>query len=104
MDSDANKKIFVDKYISIGEHGFYKFLIGYAIAKLLKIKDKEYSGVSPELEYLNYSEKFLFYYRRESEDIYLALSNIFRKAGNKIYRMMLKSQLTIKNTRFLNVV
>jgi hypothetical protein len=104
MNADALKRDFVDKYHSVGEQKFYRFLLVYAINKLIKIRDGEYKGTSPELEYLDYSERFVFLYRREAEEVYLKLAHIFRKAGNKIYRMMLKKGLTKKNSKFLNIV
>lgn len=105
MSVDATlKSDYVSRYNAVGEQKFYRNLLCYAINKLIKIRDDEYSGTSPELEFLDYSERFLFLYRREGDSIYLELSKVFRKAAHKIYRMMLKKGMTPKNMKFLNVV
>ena len=94
----------IDKYNSVGEQKFYRYLLCQAINKLIKIRDGEYKGISPEIEYLNYSERFLFLYRHEDDEAYLKLSSIFRKAAHKIYRFMLKRNMVARNSKFLNVV
>ncbi|HWZ21746.1 MAG TPA: hypothetical protein VNW06_03785, partial [Cytophagaceae bacterium] len=80
MSGDILKSEFVDKYHSVGQQKFYRFLLCYAINKLIKIRDGEYKGATPEVEFLAYSDRFLFLYRRESDEEYLELSKIFRKA------------------------
>lgn len=104
MSGDPLKNEFVEKYHSVGEQRFYRFLLCYAINKLIKIRDEEYSGSSPELEFLDYSEKFLFLYRRNDEEVFIEMSRIFRKAAHKIYRLMLKKSMTPRNAKFLNLV
>lgn len=105
MASSALKTDFVDKFDSMGENKFYKFLLCYAINKLIKIRDGEYKGnFSPEIEFLEYSDKFLSLYRRDDKRLYLDISRIFKKAANKIYRLMLKKEMTEINAKFLNVV
>ncbi len=105
MNADTTfKQDFVDRYQSVGEHKFYRNLLSIAINKLIKIRDNEFTGTSPEIEFISYSERFLFLYRRESDPINLELSRVFRKAANKIYRLMLKKEMTQRNPKFLNVV
>lgn len=105
MSDTLFKKDFIDKYNAVGEEKFYKFLLTYAINKLIKIRDGEYKGTSsPELEFLEHSEKFLLLSRREGDDVYLGISRVFRKAAHKIYRMMLKKNMTVRNIKFLNLV
>lgn len=99
------KNEFVDKYLLIGPDRFYKFLLFYAIKKLVKITDNEQKNISsPELEFLDYSDKFLILYRRDGDSVFLELSGVFRKAAHKIYRMMLKKKMTDTNYKFLNLV
>lgn len=105
MSAIASNKDFIEKYNAVGSHKFYRFLLTYAINKLIKIRDNEYKGsISPEIEFLEYAEKFLQFYRREGDEDYLDIAKIFRKAAHKIYRIMLKKQMTKHNPRFLNMV
>ena len=94
----------VAKYNSIGETKFYSFLLSDAIVKLVGLQSGTYSGISPEIELLNNSEKYLQLYRREDVDTYLAISRVYRKAGHKIYRLLLKKGIINKSKKFLNVV
>jgi hypothetical protein len=99
------KNEFVDKYLLVGPDRFYKFLLFYAIKKLVKISDQEQKNMSfPDVEFLDYSEKFLILYRRDGDSVFLELSCVFRKAAHKIYRMMLKKGMTNTNFKFLNLV
>ena len=95
---------FVARYQKIGDDRFYRFLLAYAIDKLVKIEAGDTKIASPETEFLDHAEKFLQLYRREGLPAYLELSKTLRKAGHKIYRLMLKKQLINKNHRFLQVV
>lgn len=104
MSTETLKKEFVPKYLSVGEDKFYRFLLLYALNKLIEMEKGDYKGVSPEMELLNYHERFLILYRREGEDIYLNLARVFRKSAHRIYRIMIKKQLTDTNYRFLNLV
>lgn len=99
----ATKQI-IDKYNSIGEYKFYHFLLSSGVKKLVKIKEKDYIGFSPELEYLEYANNFLYLYRREDKEAYIEISRVFRKAAHSIYRCMLKKELTPRNAKFLNLV
>jgi hypothetical protein len=99
----SNEK-YIDQYKSMGPEKFYGFLLTYAISKLIKIKEGNFDGISPETEFLDYAERFLRLYRREDDAIYLDMSKTFRKAGHKIYRLMRKQNLIEKNKRFLQAV
>jgi len=104
MSVEALKKEFVPKYQAIGEFKFYRFLLFYAMNKLISIENGSYKGISPELEFMNYYDQFIMLYRREGEEIYLDLGRVFRRAGHKIYRSLLRKDLTQSNNKFLNVV
>lgn len=104
MDIDLFKSEFVSKYKSVGEEQFYKFLLVQAITKLVAIESGSYKGISPELEFLNYSDKFIILYRREGDEILLKLAKIFRRTAHRVYRIMLKKSMTVTNAKFLNAV
>jgi len=113
MIPEESKKLFVDKYSSIGTEKFYKFLLNYAVNRIITsredspsqgVKKQEIKGASPELELMDYHDKFMILYRREGEGVYLEMAKLFRKAAHKIYRIMLKKELIEKNVRFLNTV
>jgi hypothetical protein len=104
METDALKNEFVPKYLSSGNQKFYRFLIVYALNKLIAIEKKTYTGAPPDLELLDYSDKFIILYRREGDETYLKLARCFRKAAHKIYRIMLKKNMTTRNSKFLNLV
>ena len=104
MNADGLKKEFVSKYIKDGEEKFYKFLMLYAINKLMAINDGKYKGISPELEFMDYYDRLIILYRREGESVYFDLARLFRKAAHKIYRIMLKKDMTPRNAKFLNLV
>jgi len=112
MIPEETKKLFLDKFSSIGNDKFYKFLLNYAVNRIItgeeetpKTKSKaKIVGVSPEMELMDYYEKFLFLYRKEGEEAYLEVAKLFRKAGHEVYRIMIKKNITKKNDRFLNVV
>lgn len=105
MNAYSFKEEFVNKYDALGEARFYKFLLCYAVNKLVMIEIKDLGDrFSPELEFLEHSEKFLLLYRRDDQEIYLVLARVFRKAAHKIYRMMLKKNMIVKSSKFLNLV
>jgi hypothetical protein len=104
MSVDGLKKEFVPKYLAVGEQKFYNFLLTYALNKLISIEKGSYTGESPELEFLDYYERFMILYRREGEDVCLDLARVFRKAAHKIYRVLLKKNKTERNLKFLNLV
>jgi hypothetical protein len=104
MSADAIKSNYVEKYNAVGERQFYKFLLSYAVERMVKAKNGEKGSVSPEVEFLERAEKFLHFYRQDNQDIYLNISRIFRKAAHKIYRLCLKNGTIKRNNKFLNLV
>jgi hypothetical protein len=104
MNIGARKIDYIDKYNSVGEQKFYRLLLSDAMNKLIKIRDNEYKGISPEMELLNFSERFLQLSRREGDTLHLELSRLFRKAAHKVYRIGLKVNMWKKNPKFLNLV
>lgn len=98
------KNDFISKYLAQGEDKFYKFLLLYALNKIILMKQDNYSGPSPEIELIELYEKFLLIYRREGNEDYFAVAKLFRKAAHKIYRTMFNKGLIKKNSKFLNLV
>lgn len=98
------KSQFVNRYLEKGEDRFYRFLISYAVNKLVAISNGTYKGIAPDLELLEYYDQFIILYRREGDSVYLDLARLFRKAAHKIYRVMLKKDMTPRNGKFLNLV
>jgi hypothetical protein len=101
---DVLKEEFLPRYIQAGEQKFYRFLLVYAMNKIIAIEKKKYKGEFPSLEFLDYHERFILLYRKEGNKVYLELSRIFRKAAHKTYRALLKKNMVAVNSRFLNVV
>ena len=104
MNADGLKKEFVPKYLTDGEQKFYRFLLLYALNKLTLINKGLYKGTGPNLEFLDYYDSFIILYRREGDEVYLQIARNLRKAAHRIYRIMLKKNMTVPNTRFLNLV
>jgi hypothetical protein len=104
MSVEALKKNFVPKYLATGERKFYRFLILYALNKLIYIEKGSFKGKPPELEFLDYYDQFIILYRREGEEVYLELARVFRRVAHKVYRVMLKKNMTERNAKFLNLV
>lgn len=104
MSADVLKKEFIPKYLAVGDHGFYRFLLVYALNKLVLIDKGQYKEITPDLEFLEYHNQFIILYRREGEEVHLQIARLFRKAAHKIYRIMLKKSMTVTNTKFLNLV
>lgn len=104
MSDDILKTQFLPKYLSVGEEKFYRFLLFYAVNKMVAIHNKSYKGITPDLEFLEYYTRFLSLYRREGDENFLNIAKIFRKTAHKIYRLMLKKNMTSLNYKFLNLV
>ena len=104
MKADTLKKEFIPKYLSVGSDKFYRFLLAYAVNKMVYIQKGEYKGISPDLELLDYHDQFIILFRRENDDAYLDISKLFRKAAHHVYRALLKKGLTDTNNKFLNLV
>lgn len=101
MQTDNIKRLFISKYTAVGEERFYKFLITYAMNRIVDIEKTKYN---PALELLDYYDMFLKLYRREGEDIYLDLAKQFRRASHKMFRILLKKGMTEKNGKFMQLV
>lgn len=95
---------FVSKYKNLGTYNFYKFLLMYSVNKLVLLERNEYTGILPNLELIEYHDKFLILYRREGDQTYLEIAKLFRKIAHKIYRIMLKKNMTNTNKKFLTLV
>ena len=106
MSIESINEEFLPKFLEIGPDKFFRFLIIYALNKLIYIaKDKnKYKGVSPEIEFINYYDQFIILYRRNGEQHHLDLARIFRRAGHKIYWTMLRKEMINRNDKFLNLV
>lgn len=104
MSAEVLKKEFIPKYLATGDEKFYRFLLTYALKKLVLINNGTYKGISPDLELLDYYDRFVTLYRIEGDEVYLQLSRLFRKSAHRIYRIMLKKNMTITNNKFLNLV
>jgi len=104
MSVDILKQEFIPKYLASGEQKFYRFLLVYALNKLIAIEKEVYKGEIPNLEFLEYHDRFIILYRREGDEVYLQVARLFRKAAHKIYRIMLKKKMTEVNLKFLNLV
>jgi len=103
MNADALKQQFLQQHISKGDVKFYNMLIVYSLNNIILIIKNDFKGTSPNIELMDYYDQFIILYRREGDAKYLQIAKLFRKAANKIYRIMLKKNLATKNTRFLNV-
>ena len=111
MIPEEAKKLFVAKFSSFGSDKFYKFLLNYATNKIVANEDAKKENykidtvaVSPEIELMDYHDRFLILYRRENINVYLDIARLFRKAAHKIYFVMLKKSMIEKNNKFLNLV
>lgn len=110
MIPEEAKKLFVSKFSSFGNEKFYKFLLNYAVNRLITNEElkkgpkAEPTGLSPEAELMDYHDRFLILYRRESDVVYLEIAKLFRKAAHKIYRIMLKKDMIERDGKFLNLV
>lgn len=104
MNADFLKKEFIEKYKTLGYEKFYKFLLVYSVKRLIILEKKELIVPPPHLELLDICNQFIILYRREGDKDFLEVSKIFRKVAHKIYRIMLKKNLTNKCEKFLNLV
>lgn len=104
QQSEDITQLFINKYSSVGEEKFYKFLITYALNRIIETVDKK--GYNPALELMDHYDMFLKLYRKEGITVYLDLAKQFRRAGHKIFRVMHKKGLAVKNTnhKFLQSV
>jgi hypothetical protein len=104
MSAEALKSKFVPSFKAAGERKFYRNLLVYATNQMMNMEKGLHKGTSPEMVLLGCYDQFIILYRREGEAIYLDLARAFRKAAHKIYRVMLKKNMTQRSSRFLNLV
>jgi hypothetical protein len=105
MSAELLKKEFVPKYVAAGESSkFYRYLLFYALQKMILIEQGFLKGISPDVAFLDCHDQFIILYRREGEEQYLNIARAFRRAAHKLYRVLLKKKLTTYNPRFLNLV
>lgn len=97
------KETYLPKYLA-GKQRFYRLLLTYGVHKMILMQEEKFRGMPPDIEFLQYHEIFLFLYRREGDETFLDMSKLFRKAAHKLYRTMLKKEMTLKNNKFLNLV
>lgn len=104
MSTDVLKKAFIPQFLAAGEQKFYRSLLFYGLKKMILINKGEYKGVTPDVAFLDYHDRLIILYRREGEEAYLQVAKLFRRAAHKLYRIMLKKQMTAVNVKFLNLV
>lgn len=105
MSVEMLKEKFVPKYIAAGEpNKFYRFLLFYALNKMVLIDQGFLKEAIPNVAFLDCHDQFIILYRREGEEHYLHIARAFRRAAHKIYRVLLKRGMVQQNSRFLNVV
>lgn len=105
MSVELLKQEFVSKYLETGEPDrFYRYLLFYAINKMVLIERGFVKGITPDVAFLECYDQFLILYRRENEEHYLRMARAFRKAAHKIYRTLLRKKMVSYNSRFLNLV
>lgn len=100
----ADRNYFIDKYLTIGPKKFFNYILVNALNKLVLMEKGTYKGNSPDLDFLEYHDKLMILYRRDGSEAYLEIARLFRKAAHKVYRIMLKKNLTSYNGKFLNLV
>lgn len=103
MSADGLKQEYISKYLN-SKDKFYRDLLVSAFTKLVLISQNNYRGITPELEYLEDYNQFIILYRREGDEGYLEMAKIFRKVAHRVYRVMLKKGMTVRNLKFLNSV
>lgn len=104
MSTESIKEGFVPQFVASGEEKFYRTILFLALQKLILIDKGLYRGIPPNLEYLEYYDQFIILYRREGDAVYLSIAKMLRKAAHRIYRIMLKKNMTAPNAKFLNSV
>jgi hypothetical protein len=104
MSTEGIKENLVPEFMANGEPKFYRTILFLAMQKLVLMNKGLYRGIPPNLEYLEYHDRFIILYRREGDELYLRIAKMLRKAAHKIYRIMLKKNMTSPDPRFLNLV
>jgi hypothetical protein len=105
MSMELLKEKFVPKYKAVGEpNKFYRFLLFYALNKMVLMEQGFLKEISPDVAFLDCHDQFIILYRKEGEQYYLDMARAFRRAGHKIYRAMRRKNMIPYNPRFLNLV
>jgi len=104
MTTESLKSNLVPEFLANGENKFYRSIVFIAVQKLVLINKGNYRGTPPHLEYIDYYDRFIILYRREGDEVYLNIAKMLRKAAHKIYRIMLKKNMTPSNAKFFNLV
>jgi hypothetical protein len=105
MSAELLKEKFVPKYQEVGEpNKFYRFLLFYALNKMVLIEQGFLKEVTPDVAFLEHHDQFIILYRREGEEQYLDMARAFRRAAHKLYRVMRRKNMIPYNPRFLNLV
>lgn len=103
--SNNLKRDFVVKYTQIGRDKFYRFLLSSAVLKLaIQVETLDKVERFPDSELMEYYDKFLIFYRRENEEVYLDIAKICRRAAHKIHRELRRQGLVEKSSRFLDIL
>jgi hypothetical protein len=100
------KQEFVLKYTTVGKEKFYRFLLSSAIFEMvIQLETPEAKADKyPDHKLMDLYEKFILFYRRENESVYLEIAILCRRAAHKVYRALLKQKIVEKNNRYLNLV
>jgi len=104
MSANQLKKEYVEPYLNSGEERFYRSMLLLAIKKLILIETGTYKGTLPHIEYILCYQQLVCLSRQEGNDTFLKVAKAIRKVAHKIYRIMLKKNMTIMDDRFLNLV
>ncbi len=104
MNTTLLKQEFLARYLAVGPDKFYRELLAYCVKKIVEAQKEKKENLTVNLELLEYHDQLIILYRREGDSNFLDLAKLFRKAAHKIYRIMLKKNLTNKNNKFLNLV
>ena len=104
MSAEGLKQEYIPKYLDNGKQKFYRHLLFLALNKLVLMNKEAYKGIPPNLEFLDYHDQFIILYRREGDEVYLEIARMLRKAAHRVYRIMLKKNMTVINAKFLNLV
>lgn len=98
------KKNIIEKYTNLlnneGEDVVYEYLLEYGMLRYnYKIE------TSPDLEFLNISNRFFSLFKETGNDSAFQLGRIFRRAANSLYRKLIIINKNKKiSNKFLNVV
>ena len=95
----ALQKTYLESDKLNGSDKFYSKILYFGMTEISVQKNYFVADVL-----LTLSKAFLASYRRENDEDLLEISKIIRKAAHKLYRVLLKMELTSINAKFLNKV